>query len=125
MLSRFVKGQDPKTEKLKSAVLLKQLVILAEILIHAYNNTTIIPFSLLNLSRCPDGGRSREHAALPRFPKSAHVDVEQGRSRKPRRSRTSWSFLLMLAEESDESVKGGGLVPAGHWRWLVAQNLHL
>ena len=39
----FSEGQDPKTEKLKSAVLSKQLIILAEILIHAYNNTTIIP----------------------------------------------------------------------------------
>ena len=44
----FAKGQVPKTENLKSAVLAKQLVILAEILIHSYNNTMIIPFSQLD-----------------------------------------------------------------------------
>ena len=44
----YAEGQGPKTENLKSGVLAKQLVILAEILIHSYNNTTIIPFPLLD-----------------------------------------------------------------------------
>ena len=44
---RYAEGQGPKTENLKNAVLAKQLVVLAEILIQSYNNTTIVPFSLL------------------------------------------------------------------------------
>ena len=45
---QYAEGQGAKTENLKSAVLAKQLVVLAEILINSYDNTTIIPFSLLN-----------------------------------------------------------------------------
>ena len=43
----YVEGQGPKTANLKSAVLAKQLVILAEILILSYDGKTIVPFSLL------------------------------------------------------------------------------
>ena len=45
---QYAEGQGAKTENLKSAVLAKQLVVLAEILINSYDNTTIIPFPLLN-----------------------------------------------------------------------------
>ena len=45
---QYAAGQGgPKTESLKSAVLAKQLVVLAEILIQSFDNTTIIPFPLL------------------------------------------------------------------------------
>ena len=46
---RYAEGQGPKkTENLKNAVLAKQLVILAEILVESYNQKTIVPFSLLD-----------------------------------------------------------------------------
>ena len=46
---RYAEGQGPKkNENLKNAVLAKQLVILAEILVESYNHKTIVPFSLLD-----------------------------------------------------------------------------
>ena len=45
---RYTEGQGPKTENLKSAILLKKMIILDEILVESFDGIKIVPFSLLD-----------------------------------------------------------------------------
>ena len=44
---RYVEAQGATTENLKSAVVAKKLIVMSEILLEAFDNNKIVPFSLL------------------------------------------------------------------------------
>ena len=48
---RYVEAQGATTENLKSAVVAKQLIVMSEVLLEAFDNTKIVPFSLLTIEK--------------------------------------------------------------------------
>ena len=80
---RYVEAQGATTENLKSAAVAKQLIVMSEVLLEAFDNNKIVPFSLLTKEKKPD-------------------------HRQPHRGRSQWNdsnTMSMLTFNKAEKVK--------------------
>ena len=94
-VSRYTEGQGPKTENLKSAILLKKMIILDEILVESFDGMKIVPFSLLD-ERKKQGtapwSRTRSSACS-----ASTTPIAFPRSLSTKLKRPSWTNLLRSA----------------------------